>query len=146
VESSCEFGIEPSGSIKCWETIECANNPSSAQLHVVSLLLCRCILKHRHQVAVCDPLHMPTTSIMGKEAPAPSDRMDEHQRCSGQSGEKISCFCWKSSCVSSGQYTGCHVGGGGEPPCPQSASELFRPSDRRLSAKLVPSFCGREQE
>jgi hypothetical protein len=26
VESSCEFGIEPSGSIKCWETIECPNN------------------------------------------------------------------------------------------------------------------------
>jgi hypothetical protein len=25
VESSCEFGIEPSGSIKCWETIECPN-------------------------------------------------------------------------------------------------------------------------
>jgi hypothetical protein len=24
--SSCEFGIEPSGSIKCWETIECPNN------------------------------------------------------------------------------------------------------------------------
>jgi hypothetical protein len=23
--SSCEFGIEPSGSIKCWQTIECAN-------------------------------------------------------------------------------------------------------------------------
>jgi hypothetical protein len=23
---SCEFGIEPSGSIKCWETIECPNN------------------------------------------------------------------------------------------------------------------------
>jgi hypothetical protein len=22
VESSCEFGIEPSGSMKCWETIE----------------------------------------------------------------------------------------------------------------------------
>jgi hypothetical protein len=22
----CEFGIEPSGSIKCWETIECPNN------------------------------------------------------------------------------------------------------------------------
>jgi hypothetical protein len=22
VESCCEFGIEPSGSIKCWETIE----------------------------------------------------------------------------------------------------------------------------
>jgi hypothetical protein len=21
-----EFGIEPSGSINCWETIECANN------------------------------------------------------------------------------------------------------------------------
>jgi hypothetical protein len=24
-ESYCEFGIEPSGSIKCWETIECPN-------------------------------------------------------------------------------------------------------------------------
>jgi hypothetical protein len=23
---SCEFGIEPSGSIKCWETIKCPNN------------------------------------------------------------------------------------------------------------------------
>jgi hypothetical protein len=22
VETSCEFGIEPSGSMKCWETIE----------------------------------------------------------------------------------------------------------------------------
>jgi hypothetical protein len=22
VESSCEFGIQPSGSMKCWETIE----------------------------------------------------------------------------------------------------------------------------
>jgi hypothetical protein len=26
VESSCEFGIEPSGSIKYWETMECLNN------------------------------------------------------------------------------------------------------------------------
>jgi hypothetical protein len=26
VESSCECGYEPSGSIKCWETIECPNN------------------------------------------------------------------------------------------------------------------------
>jgi hypothetical protein len=26
VESYCEFGIEPSGSINCWETIECPNN------------------------------------------------------------------------------------------------------------------------
>jgi hypothetical protein len=25
VESSCEFGIEPSGSVKCWGTIECPN-------------------------------------------------------------------------------------------------------------------------
>jgi hypothetical protein len=24
---------------------------------------------------------------------------------------------------------------------PQSASELYRPNDRRLSAKLVPTFC-----
>jgi hypothetical protein len=36
VESSCEFGIEPSGPIKCWETIEYPNNwnlSSSAQFH-----------------------------------------------------------------------------------------------------------------
>jgi hypothetical protein len=26
VESSCECGYEPSGSIKCWETIECLHN------------------------------------------------------------------------------------------------------------------------
>jgi hypothetical protein len=26
VKSFCEFGIEPSGSMKCWETIECLNN------------------------------------------------------------------------------------------------------------------------
>jgi hypothetical protein len=26
VESSYEFSIEPSGSIKCWETIECPDN------------------------------------------------------------------------------------------------------------------------
>jgi hypothetical protein len=26
VESSCEFGIELSGSIKCWETIKRSNN------------------------------------------------------------------------------------------------------------------------
>jgi hypothetical protein len=26
VESSREFGAEPSGSIKCWETIDCPNN------------------------------------------------------------------------------------------------------------------------
>jgi hypothetical protein len=26
VKSSCEFGIEPSGSINCWETIECPKN------------------------------------------------------------------------------------------------------------------------
>jgi hypothetical protein len=24
-ENSYEFGIEPSGSIKCWETVECPN-------------------------------------------------------------------------------------------------------------------------
>jgi hypothetical protein len=25
-EEGLEFGIEPSGSLKCWETIECPNN------------------------------------------------------------------------------------------------------------------------
>jgi hypothetical protein len=25
-DSSCEFGTEPLGSIKCWETIECPSN------------------------------------------------------------------------------------------------------------------------
>jgi hypothetical protein len=41
VESSCEFGIEPSGSMKCWETIEWPNIwglSGSAQLHIVSLV------------------------------------------------------------------------------------------------------------
>jgi hypothetical protein len=28
-------------------------------------------------------------------------------------------------------------------PWPESASELYRPSDRRLSAKLVPTFANR---
>jgi hypothetical protein len=38
VESCCEFGIEPSGSMKCWETIELASSglSISAQLHIVS--------------------------------------------------------------------------------------------------------------
>jgi hypothetical protein len=27
-------------------------------------------------------------------------------------------------------------------PLPESASELYRPSDRRLSAKRLPTFCG----
>jgi hypothetical protein len=39
VESSCEFGIEPSGSIKWWETIDVKTTrdlSSSAQLHGVS--------------------------------------------------------------------------------------------------------------
>jgi hypothetical protein len=31
VESSCEFGIEPSGSIKCWETILCLKNYGSLE-------------------------------------------------------------------------------------------------------------------
>jgi hypothetical protein len=29
-------------------------------------------------------------------------------------------------------------------PWPESASELYRPSDRRLSSKLVPTFADRE--
>jgi hypothetical protein len=29
VESSCEFGIEPSGSMKCWETIKWPNKVRS---------------------------------------------------------------------------------------------------------------------
>jgi hypothetical protein len=42
VESSCEFGIEPSGSMKCWETIEWPTSSglsSSAQIHRVSYLV-----------------------------------------------------------------------------------------------------------
>jgi hypothetical protein len=30
-----------------------------------------------------------------------------------------------------------------KPPWPESASELYRPSDRRLSVKLVPTFSDR---
>jgi hypothetical protein len=39
VESSCEFGIEASGSIKCWGTVGVLITwglSSSAQLHVAS--------------------------------------------------------------------------------------------------------------
>jgi hypothetical protein len=40
VEGSCEFGIEPSGFIKYWETIKSIlttrDLSSSAQLHIVS--------------------------------------------------------------------------------------------------------------
>jgi hypothetical protein len=39
VESSCEFGEEPSDSVKCWGTIEWPHNcglSSSAELHRVS--------------------------------------------------------------------------------------------------------------
>jgi hypothetical protein len=42
VDSSCEFGIEPSGSINCWESIECPNKgglSSGAQLHRVGSYL-----------------------------------------------------------------------------------------------------------
>jgi hypothetical protein len=40
VGSSCEFGIEPSGSIKCWETIQTTRDlSSSAQLHGVGWLV-----------------------------------------------------------------------------------------------------------
>jgi hypothetical protein len=39
VESSYEFGIEPTGSMKCWETIELpsiSGLSSSVQLHIRS--------------------------------------------------------------------------------------------------------------
>jgi hypothetical protein len=41
-ESPCDFGIELSGSIKCWKTIEWRNNcclSSSAQLDIVRYLV-----------------------------------------------------------------------------------------------------------
>jgi hypothetical protein len=41
VESSCEFGIEPSGSTKCWETssvLTTRDLSSSAQFHRFSYL------------------------------------------------------------------------------------------------------------
>jgi hypothetical protein len=39
VESSCEFGIEPSGSMKCWESGLTSSGLSvSVQLHIVSLV------------------------------------------------------------------------------------------------------------
>jgi hypothetical protein len=43
VESSCEFGIEPSGSINCWETIECPNNWGSLELELASVCVCVCV-------------------------------------------------------------------------------------------------------
>jgi hypothetical protein len=37
VESSYELGFEPSGSIKCWETIECPNNGGPLELCLAPL-------------------------------------------------------------------------------------------------------------
>jgi hypothetical protein len=42
MESSCEFGIEPMGSMKCWETIKwltSSGHSISVQLRIVSLLV-----------------------------------------------------------------------------------------------------------
>jgi hypothetical protein len=42
VESCCEFGIEPTGSMKCWETIEWPKSSglsNSVKLHIVSELV-----------------------------------------------------------------------------------------------------------
>jgi hypothetical protein len=39
---------------------------------------------------------------------------------------------------------GLTLGGGGVTPWPESASEPYRPSDRRLSAKFVSTFADRE--
>jgi hypothetical protein len=39
VESSSEFGIEPSHSIKCWETIECPNNREACRVVLSSIEL-----------------------------------------------------------------------------------------------------------
>jgi hypothetical protein len=42
VESSCEFGIEPSGSMKCWKLssgLTSGGLSSSAQLHRVSYMI-----------------------------------------------------------------------------------------------------------
>jgi hypothetical protein len=40
VESSCEFGNEPSGFMKCWESgLTSSGLSSSAQLHRVSQLI-----------------------------------------------------------------------------------------------------------
>jgi hypothetical protein len=41
MESSCEFGVEPSGSIKCWKLsgdLKSSGPSSSAQLHGISLV------------------------------------------------------------------------------------------------------------
>jgi hypothetical protein len=54
VEGSCEFGIEPSGSIRCWETIEW---PSSLVLSIIVAVITwqwplYCSLFSGHCVAV----------------------------------------------------------------------------------------------
>jgi hypothetical protein len=39
VESSYEFGIEPSDSIKCWESIECPKNWGASRVVLSSIAL-----------------------------------------------------------------------------------------------------------
>jgi hypothetical protein len=57
VESSCEFGIEPSGSVKCWETYRVAYQVVLSSIELVSYELpahasCACRRTHKH-VHVC---------------------------------------------------------------------------------------------
>jgi hypothetical protein len=38
VESSCEFGIEPSGSMKCWEVLGLERGPPSLVITIEELI------------------------------------------------------------------------------------------------------------
>jgi hypothetical protein len=59
MESSCEFGIEPSGSMKCWETIKwpsISGLSNSVQLHIVKFVS---IVKGRRGPWGCETSTLP---------------------------------------------------------------------------------------
>jgi hypothetical protein len=122
VESSCECGYEPPGSIKCWDTVRWQfsisysrswDNAAEVSRPVSQYLWSKCwqLLVLRHQ---------PYRSAWWIDTwlLALNKRMYAEQAC-------MCLLC--SKCT----------------PWPDSASELYRRSDRRLSAKLVPTFADR---
>jgi hypothetical protein len=53
------------------------------------------------------------------------------------------CACVRSSCKASTYQLLIRTDPKNSTPWPESESELYRPSDRRLSVKLVPTFASR---
>jgi hypothetical protein len=71
VESSCEFGIEPSGSIKCWETIKCPNRISRVVFSSIELV------GYGLTAGLLCPPPRPQTFCQSRHVPGPHDEPAE---------------------------------------------------------------------